>query len=63
MGLRVLHGKDMVEGMSIFSLVRDFCEHFLYWKQNWVRFSSDCSVPKAEPRCKPCFEMNCNYVL
>ena len=21
------------------------------------------SVPKAEPRCKPCSEMNCNYVL
>ena len=22
-----------------------------------------CSVPKAEPHCKPCFERNCNYVL
>jgi hypothetical protein len=24
---------------------------------------NSCSVPKAEPRCKPCFERNCNYVL
>jgi hypothetical protein len=23
----------------------------------------DCSVPKAEPHCKPCSERNCNYVL
>jgi hypothetical protein len=39
-GLQVLHGKGMVEGMSNFSLDFDFYEHFLYGKQNQVRFSS-----------------------
>jgi hypothetical protein len=31
-GLRLLHGKGMVEGMSNFSLDFDFCEHCLYGK-------------------------------
>jgi hypothetical protein len=44
-------------------------------KMTWIRkqdqYSNEectvalqaCSVPKAEPHCKPCSEMNCNYVL
>jgi hypothetical protein len=39
-GLRLLHGKGMVEGMSNFSLDFDFCEHCLYGKHNRVRFPS-----------------------
>jgi hypothetical protein len=39
-GLRLLHGKCMVEGMSNCSLDFDFCEHCLYGKQNRVRFPS-----------------------
>jgi hypothetical protein len=39
-GLRVLHGKGMVEGMSNFSLDFDFCEHFIYGKKNQVIFPS-----------------------
>jgi hypothetical protein len=39
-GLRLLHGKGMVEGMSNYSLDFDFCEHCLYGKQNQVRFPS-----------------------
>jgi hypothetical protein len=31
-GLRILHGKGMVEGMSNFSLDFDFCEHCVYGK-------------------------------
>jgi hypothetical protein len=45
-GLRLLHGKGMVEGMSNFSLDFDFCEHCLYGKQNRVRFPS--STTRAE---------------
>jgi hypothetical protein len=37
-GLRLLHGKGMVEGMSNFSLDFDLCEHCVYGKQNRVRF-------------------------
>jgi hypothetical protein len=37
-GLRLLHSKGMVEGMSNCSLDFDFCEHCLYGKQNRVRF-------------------------
>jgi len=33
-GLRLLHGKGMVEGMSNYSLYFDFCEHCLCGKQN-----------------------------
>jgi hypothetical protein len=39
-GLRLLHGKGMVEGMSNCSLDFDFCEHCLYGKKNRVRFPS-----------------------
>jgi hypothetical protein len=39
-GLRLLHGKGVVEGMSNFSLDFDFCEHCLYGQKNRVRFPS-----------------------
>jgi hypothetical protein len=39
-GLRLLHGKGMVEGMSNCSLDFDFCEHCLYGNQNRVRLPS-----------------------
>jgi hypothetical protein len=39
-GLRLLHGKGMVEGMSNLSLDFDFCEHCIYGKHNQVRFPS-----------------------
>ena len=39
-GLRLLHDKGMVEGMSNFSLDFDLCEHCLYGKQNQVIFPS-----------------------
>eukprot|EP00253_Pinus_taeda_P008542 PITA_08542 len=35
-GLRILHGKGMVEGMSNSSLDFDFCENCVYGKQNRV---------------------------
>ena len=39
-GLRILHGKSMVKGMSNSSLDFDFCENYVYRKQNWVSFPS-----------------------
>src|SRR5271168_2958350 len=39
-GLRILHGKGMVEGMSNISLDFDFYENFIYGTLNWVSFSS-----------------------
>jgi hypothetical protein len=42
-GLRLLQSKGMVEGMSSCSLDFYFCEHFLYGKQNWVRFPSSAT--------------------
>jgi hypothetical protein len=39
-GLRLLHGKGMVEGMSNFSLYFNFYEHCIYGKKNQVRFPS-----------------------
>jgi hypothetical protein len=39
-GLRILHGKGMVQGMSNYSLDFDLCEHCLYGKQNLIRFPS-----------------------
>eukprot|EP00253_Pinus_taeda_P002227 PITA_02227 len=39
-GLRILHGKGMVEGMSNSSLDFDICENYVYEKQNWVSFPS-----------------------
>ena len=37
-GLRILHGKGMVEGMSNSSMDFDFYEHCVYGKQNRVSF-------------------------
>jgi hypothetical protein len=37
-GLRALHSKGMVEGMSNCTLYFDFCENCIYGKQNRVRF-------------------------
>jgi hypothetical protein len=37
-GLRLLHSKGMIEGMSNFSLYFYFYEHCVYGKNNWVRF-------------------------
>ena len=37
-GLQSLQGKSMVEGMSKCNFDFDFCEHFLYGKQNRVKF-------------------------
>eukprot|EP00253_Pinus_taeda_P021872 PITA_21872 len=39
-GLRILHGKGMVEGMSNSSLDFDFCENCVYGKQSRVSFPS-----------------------
>eukprot|EP00253_Pinus_taeda_P013028 PITA_13028 len=39
-GLRILHGKGMVEGMSNSSLDFEFCENCVYGKQNRVSFPS-----------------------
>eukprot|EP00253_Pinus_taeda_P035873 PITA_35873 len=39
-GLRILHGKGMVEGMSNSSLDFDCCENCVYGKQNRVSFPS-----------------------
>jgi hypothetical protein len=39
-GIRLLHGKGMVEGMFNFSVDFDFGEHCVYWKKNRVRFPS-----------------------
>jgi len=39
-GLRILHGKGMVKGMSNSSLDFDFCENCVYGKHNRVSFPS-----------------------
>eukprot|EP00253_Pinus_taeda_P032582 PITA_32582 len=39
-GVRILHGKGMVEGMSNSSLDFDFYENYVYGKKNWVSFPS-----------------------
>jgi hypothetical protein len=46
-GLRTLHDKGMVEGMSNCTLDFDFCEHCIYGKHNRVRFSSGATRPKG----------------
>jgi hypothetical protein len=46
-GLRTLHGKGMVEGMSNCTLDFDFCEHCIYGKQNRVRFPSGATRAKG----------------
>eukprot|EP00253_Pinus_taeda_P034028 PITA_34028 len=39
-GLRILHGKSIVKGMSNSSIDFDFCENCVYGKQNRVNFPS-----------------------
>ena len=39
-GLRILHRNGMVEGMYNCSLDFDFCEHYVYGKQNRASFPS-----------------------
>jgi hypothetical protein len=39
-GLRLLHSKGMVEGMSNYPMDFDLCEHCVYGKHNWVIFPS-----------------------
>ena len=46
-GLRTLHGKGMVKGMSNCTLYFDFCEHCIYGKQNRLRFSSGATRTKG----------------
>jgi hypothetical protein len=45
-GLRTLHDKGMVEGMSNCTLDFDFCEHCIYGKHNRVRFPSGATRAK-----------------
>jgi hypothetical protein len=42
-GLRLLHGKGMVEGMSYCSLDFYLCEHFVYGKQESYKISLWCN--------------------
>jgi hypothetical protein len=46
-GLRTLHSKGMVEGMSNCTLDFDFCEHCIYGKHNRVRFPSGATREKG----------------
>jgi hypothetical protein len=46
-GLRTLHGKGMVEGMFNCTLDFDFYEHWIYGKQNRVRFPSGATRAKG----------------
>jgi hypothetical protein len=46
-GLRTLHSKGMVEGMSNCTLDFDLCEHCIYGKQNRVRFPSGATRAKG----------------
>jgi hypothetical protein len=46
-GLRTLHGKGMVEGMSNCTLDFDFYEHCIYGQQNRVRFPSGATRAKG----------------
>jgi hypothetical protein len=46
-GLRTLHGKGMVEGMSNCTLDFDFCENCIYGKHNRVRFPSGATRAKG----------------
>jgi hypothetical protein len=46
-GLRALHGKSMVEGMSYCTLDFELSEHFIYGKQNRIRFSSSATRAKG----------------
>jgi hypothetical protein len=46
-GLRTLHSKCMIEGMSNCTLDFDFYENFIYGKQNRVRFPSGATRAKG----------------
>jgi hypothetical protein len=46
-GLRTLHSKGMVGGMSNCTLDFDFCEHFIYGQHNRVRFPSGATRAKG----------------
>jgi hypothetical protein len=46
-GLRTLHGKGMIEGMSYCTLDFDFCENCIYGKHNRVRFPSGATRAKG----------------
>jgi hypothetical protein len=46
-GLRTLQSKGIVEGMSNCTLDFDFCEHFIYGKQNQVIFPSSATREKG----------------
>jgi hypothetical protein len=56
-GIRLLHNKGMVEGMSNFSLDFDFYEHYVYGKQNRVRF------PYGETRVERILQLVHSYVF
>ena len=45
-GLQILHGKGMAEGMTNSSLDFDFCEKFVYGKQNQVSFPLGAKMVK-----------------
>ena len=49
-GLQALQGKCMVEGMTDCTLDFDLCEHFIYGKQNRVRFAYGSRRAKGIPR-------------
>ena len=46
-GLQALQGKGMVEGMTNCTMYFDFCGHFIYGKQNRVRFASGATREKG----------------
>ena len=46
-GLQSLQGKGMVEGMSNCNLDFDLCEHYLYGKQNRIKFPSGTTRAKV----------------
>ena len=46
-GLRLLHDKGMVEGMSNFTHDFDLCEHFIYGKHYQVKFPSGSTREKG----------------
>ena len=46
-GLRLLHGKGMIEGVSNYSLDFDFYEHCVYGKKNRVRFPDGATREKG----------------
>jgi hypothetical protein len=56
-GLQVLDDKNMVEGMSKFSLDFYLCEHCIYWKKTWVR------IPSGATRAKEILELVHNDVF